>query len=207
MSDNKLREFVPKAGERVMLAGQTGSGKTTLARYLLEWRKHVVVLDVKGTINWKGYTLHKDFSTLTKDTKHQRLIYRPDPLLADDLDELDVFFRWVYIRRNCTVYVDELMGVTRGELCPPYLKAILTRGRELGVEMWTATQRPKGVPQVTMSEAEHFYCFRLRMPQDRERVEQLTGVRQEQIAALPKFDFIYARQDADVPDRAYRLKL
>ena len=74
----------------------------------------------------------------------------------------------------------------------------MVRGRELGVEVWNGTQRPKDIPQIALSESEHFYTFRLNLPQDRERIEAVTAIPREDIAALQKMLFYYSRQDGGV---------
>lgn len=192
--------LVPGRTDRVAFIGQTGSGKTTLARWLLQSRTYVVLLDVKGTISWPGYTLVKSLRAAEKldPDEAPRIIYRPTYDELEDWSVLDRFFRWCYERGNCTVYIDETMGICNGDSFPRWYGACLTRGRESGVEVWSATQRPLRIPQVTLSEAEHVYTFRLRMPQDRARVEQLTAISQERIAALSKREFLYAPQDGAV---------
>lgn len=191
--------LVPAPGERVTFVGQTGSGKTTLARRLLEQRRYVVVLDAKGMIRWPSYTVCHSLTALTK-CKDERMIFRPPPLMTSDDDELEAFFSWVYLRRHCTLYIDELFlpPAIAGDVFPPHFGACYTRGRELGVEVWASSQRPKRIPQVALSESEHTFAFKLKLEQDRDRVQELTGIPSERIAALPKFDFLYSRQDADV---------
>jgi uncharacterized protein YcaQ len=49
-----------------------------------------------------------------------------------------------------------------------------------------------------MSEAEHVYCFKLRLVQDRQRIEHLTGIPMERVAALNKRQFLYAPQDGEI---------
>ena len=198
--------FVPARDDRAVFVGQTGSGKTTLARVLLDARRYVVVLDVKGTLNWKGYELHRSLDALVK-SKSERLMYRPRWQELQDPDELDAFFRWVYLRRNCTCYIDELMGVVRGDTYAEHFGACLTRGRELHVEMWMATQRPKRIPMVTLSEAEHTYIFRLKLAEDRDRMYETTGAAPELVKQRPKHDFYYSRQDGVDPVGPFRLNL
>lgn len=188
-------DLLPARGERAVFVGQTGSGKTTLARTLLRSRQYVVVIDPKGMLAWPEYRVYRSLATLTK-AKEPRLIYRPSWQELQDSDELEAFFSWVYQCRNRTLYVDELFGIAQGEVYPPHFGACLTRGRELGIDVWSATQRPKRVPQVALSEAEHYYAFYLKLSQDRERVRDLTGIESEQIAVLPKYQFLYARQDS-----------
>lgn len=191
--------LMPKDADRAAFVGQTGSGKTTLARYVCTLRPYVVVLDPKGTTEWPGYERHTDLATMTK-SKAPRLLYRPP---YEDLhpefvtDRMDPFFEWVYQRRNTTLYVDEVFAIARGDMYPFHFGANITRGRERGVATYLATQRPSRIPQIMLSESEHVYCFKLKLPQDRDRMEEVTGVPEEQLAALPKFQFYYAPQDGD----------
>lgn len=192
-----LASLVPAKSDRALFVGQTGSGKTTLARVLLEARRYVVVLDAKGTIKWPGYRLEKNLDRLVKRAE-PRLIYRPTMEELVDESTIDSFFRWIYLRRNTTVYIDETAAITRGDVYPFHYGACFMRGRELNVEVWSATQRPTRIPQVALSESEHVYAFRLRLPQDRMRVEALTGISQDAISGLTKRNFLYAPQSGEV---------
>jgi DNA helicase HerA-like ATPase len=198
-----LAKIAPTPGDRVFIAGQTGSGKTTLARVLLYDRAFVVVLDSKGTLAWPEYTLQRDLDALIRDgldpEKNPRVIFRP-PFEAPEyaMRTLDKFFRWVYLRGHCTVYIDETFAVTRGNLYVEHYGACLTRGREKGIEVWSGTQRPMDIPQIAISEAEHAYVFKLRLPQDRAKVEATAGIPQDQVMALQKRQFLYSEQAGDV---------
>ena len=205
----RLSELAPAFTDRALFVGQTGSGKTTLAQYLLEYRRNVVVIDPKRRIDWPGYKVVQSVKALTK-ARESRLVFRPSFIALKNWrrgdDEVERFFEWVYRRTKTTLYVDEIYLVTDGEELPMYYHACLTQGRELKIETWSATQRPMNVPQVTMSEAEHLYAFRLRMPQDRKKVEAVTGMPDDFMAEVPKHYFYYARQDAD-PIGPLRLNL
>jgi len=192
-----LSSMIPARSDRALLVGQTGSGKTTLARWLLASREFQVVIDAKGTLKWDGYTVARRVHNLTK-RREARLIYRPSYGALQDHDEQERLWQWLYERGNTTVYVDETAAITDGDIFPYYYGACLMRGRERGIELWSATQRPLRIPQVCLSESEHVYAFRLRLPQDRQRVEALTGIPARSIHALPKRHFLYAPQDGEV---------
>src|SRR6266576_348530 len=105
--------LMPGVTDRAAFVGQTGSGKTTLAEHICRLRPYVVVLDSKGTVDWSGYQLHRTLGTLVQSTA-PKLIYRPiyDELTNDET--IDLFFNWVYQRKNTTLYVDEIYSVAHG---------------------------------------------------------------------------------------------
>lgn len=196
-----LEAVRPGPTDRAAFVGQTGSGKTTLAEYLCNQRPYVVVLDPKGLITWDRYAIHTTLASVVKAgadiAKHPRLVYKPTYDELQDEDVMDQFFEWIYKRRNTTLYVDEIYAVAQGDNYPWHFGACFTRGRELGVSVYVATQRPSRVPQVMLSESEHVYCFKLKLPQDQERMADITGLEEEAIARLPKHHFYYAPQDGE----------
>lgn len=197
-----FNSILPSRSDRVAIFGQTGSGKTTLARAILDKREYVVVLDTKRRITWPGYTVFTDFGKLTDvdPVKVKRVIYKPtfDDIVNNNGATINAFFRWVFERQRCALYVDELADVATGDDFPFHYGKCLREGRELEIEVISGTQRPTNIPQIAMSEAEHVYCFKLRMFADRQRVERLTGIASEKIAALFKRQFLYAPQDGEI---------
>lgn len=196
-------DIAPRPSDRAIFVGQTGSGKTTLAEQMCSTRAFVIALDPKGLLKWQGYRRFTTLDGLTKAVdkdprKIPRAIYAPTYNELQDAATIDEFFQWIYLRKNCLVYIDELYAITKNDVYPWHMGACYTRGRERNIETWGATQRPARVPQIVFSESEHVYCFRLRMPQDRDRVEDMTGIPAESIAALPKRRFIYAPQEGDI---------
>lgn len=203
-----IKDFLPAPGERVTFVGQTGSGKTRAAQELLRYRPFVVIHDSKGTINWPGYKLVRTLAKLKNldPKKFPKLIYRPEPeeLANDELT--DSFFDWVYRRKNTALYIDEVYSIAQGNTIPRGLLACLTRGREKRVEVWASTQRPIRIPQEFLSEAENVFAFKLKMPQDRDKVNATTGIDADAIQSLPKRYFIFSRQE-DEPIGPFTLNL
>lgn len=197
-----IETLAPKPTDRALFVGQTGSGKTTLAEVIVrdahERRgRHVVVVDAKGLIKWPGYVVVTTLKKAIK-SKETRLTYRPSYAELRNLEMQELAWEWLYKRGHTTIYVDETAAIVQGDIYPHYYGATLMRGREMGLELYSATQRPMKIPQITLSESEHVYAFRLRLPQDRQRVEALTSIPQERIAALQKQEFLYGPQDGDV---------
>jgi hypothetical protein len=136
-----------------------------------------------------------------------RMVYRPSVAAMQDEDAKEEFFAWLYARGNTTLYVDEAYTLGAGDVMPFSLRAILTRGREHGLEAWTATQRPMRIPQEMISEAEHIYTFKLRMEQDRTKLANVAGVNPEALRVEHKRDFLYFREDTAQPFGPFRLSL
>lgn len=186
-----LSALIPPRTDRTVLVGTTGSGKTTLARQLLASYPVVVVHDAKGLLRWPDYRVLTNWRELTR-AKEPRLIYRPTAReLRSDLDQ-ECFFRWIYIRRNTVLYVDEVYAVAYRDELPPSYFACLTRGRERGIGILSATQRPIKIPNVILSESEHYFIFRLNLEHDRKRVQEVTGVDEKLIGNLQKRQFVVA---------------
>lgn len=187
----ELKKLVPSFDEHCCLVGQTGTGKTTLAEKLLEQRKYVVILDPKGTLKWDGYKRFTRLKSLIKNETFDKLIYAPIPEELLDPSMVNAFFRWIYERRNCAVYIDEMYAICEND-SPRYLRAILTRGREFNISCYMATQRPVSIPLSALSEAKSFFIYHLNLHADRKRLEELAPVEAEKIRQLKQFEFYFA---------------
>lgn len=190
----KFADLMPKRTDRALFVGMTGSGKTTLAKYILANKRNVLIYDFKGNIDWTGYKRYTNLRRLIW-ANPARAIYAPSLHELDNADLHDRFFKFAYLRTNTCVYVDEVFAVTHGQDLPFYYKGCLTRGREKGVEVYSATQRPKDIPQVILSESEHYYVFKLRLEQDRLKIKTITGLSDDSQNGLSKTEFYYLNLD------------
>jgi len=184
--------------DRAVLIGQTGSGKTTLARFLVEDpnKRYSVVWDPKGSDSIADWPrLHRRASTfkqlveLAEDEDERRIIYTPHPYVAEDRDDQDQLFSWIYERGNTRFYLDEATCLAHGAYPSRYLTACLQRGRERGVSTLVSTQRPARVPLNILSEAQFYFIFKVLLPVDRKRIEELTGISIEEQTELEEFEF------------------
>lgn len=161
-----------KAGDRVFIVGTTGSGKSYLSEFLLSARKDVVVVDPKGSFEFKTRkgVITSDFREVVKHIGPEPLIYRPS--LGECAAGIPWFWIWVWHRENTLVYVDEVASITKPTTIPPEFARCIQQGRSKHIGVWCGTQRPARVPIVILSEAEHDFIFRLRNPADQKRMAE-----------------------------------
>jgi energy-coupling factor transporter ATP-binding protein EcfA2 len=168
------RGLIIQPNERVTAIGKTGSGKTHLLKAYAAGFSNVMVLDTKGTFTWGKVPVIRTLDQLMKQGAG-KFIYRPVDAEMN-ADFYDAFFEFCYKRRHTLVFVDELAQVCDSptDILPNW-KNIMQRGRELNVGIFNATQRPRGVPKMALSECEHTFCFRLKLEDDRKHVAEFMG--------------------------------
>jgi len=201
--------------DRGVLIGKTGGGKTTLARFLVEdpMKRFSVTWNPKGSeavLEWNQLhvTSLRELYDASEKEENRRIVYTPDALKAKDEKTQYEFFYWIYERRYTRLYIDEATEIVYSSFKPPdYLTACLNRGRERGVSTLTATQRPAGVPMNILSESEHYYVFKLLLHQDKQRVEQITGITIEEQSTLNDYEFFYFNVSRGLLPRKLRLNL
>ncbi len=157
-------------GERCIIAGTTGCGKTELAKQILQYSTNIYAIDSKGDFNLNRAIIIDSPEKIAIKTDGRPVIYRPNPEFWT-VEDYDSVLKWIYQRKNCTLYIDEVLGLAPDtSRFPPYLKAIATRGRSLNISMIACVQRPTSIPIVLISEADVRYCMVLDNEDDRKRM-------------------------------------
>lgn len=167
-----------QSNDRVFFAGQTGSGKTTAARHLLRLADRLIVIDPKGELGeGSGWNLIEATPRAMHDLENGhagRLRFLPPLEMPEDYYKS--IFLFAVDCGNVIIYIDEMYAVfPGGARATDPLVMTWTRGRSLGVGTWGATQRPTWIPLFAMSEAQHFFVFRLMLPEDRSRMASMIG--------------------------------
>ena len=166
-----------QSNDRVFFAGQTGSGKTTAARYLLRLVDRLIVIDPKGELNDDIWNLEESSPRLMHDLeigRPARLRFVPPLEMPEDYYKS--IFMFAVDCGNVILYIDEMYAVfPGGARATDPLVMTWTRGRTLGVGTWGATQRPSWIPLFAMSESQHYFVFRLMLPEDRSRMAAMMG--------------------------------
>ncbi len=179
------------ASDRVAFIGASGTGKTQLAKFFLTRLNRVVVIDPKHTFRLDGFK--RTWRLPWAKNSDFRLIVRPK--MEQDAELYELIAR-LYKMGHVTIYVDEM--ATLSDMFPhttALLKNVARTGREKRVALWSAVQRPRGVPLVFFTECETFFVFNLRSMDDRQHIRGYIG--DEVLDRIPKFKFWHCSTDSD----------
>lgn len=160
--------------DRVVIVGQTGSGKSTLARRLVEGDRQLVVIDPK----WEEIVPRGGVVTAREFARHwpqvwRRVVVRPDP--AAEGADVDAVLARIMRWGNTRVLFHEVADYARAGRVLPSLRRAAKMGRSLGVSLVLCSQRPVGVHNDVLAEADHVIAFRLLLEGDRAKVEGIIG--------------------------------
>jgi energy-coupling factor transporter ATP-binding protein EcfA2 len=158
-------------GQKVAIAGQNGCGKSVLATHLARSMDRVLVYDPK----WDPSADMPNAAVVTTAKEAiaalpGRVIYRPDPVESGQIvDRFDEIVRKI-IRGGGRhgIVVHELGNLGTAFAMGDWHRAAITQGRSLQITMVELTQRPRHIPIVALSEAQHLVCFTLLNPDDRD---------------------------------------
>lgn len=161
-----------RTSQRVFITGKTRSGKSVFAESLLNLYPRLVFHDRKfehGYLARQGYTILNNPKELVKALKsgRKRILYQPtDPSTED----FDIVCDLVYTIGNCCLVVDEAQSLCSSNKIPFCYSEILRLGATRNVGCISITQRPKGIYNTIISEAEFIIVFRLNIEDDRKKV-------------------------------------
>lgn len=158
-------------GERGAIVGQTGTGKSVLSKELIPPYGRVCIIDPKRMFDYPGIPVYEDPKRVWRD-KPDRFMFRPKATALTDLSQYDRIYEYCYTRGDYLVYTDDVVGIMDRSRYPHYLQVCYQMGRQKGVAMLSAFQRPCWLPLFLMSESCKFYIFRLTMQTDVSRVNE-----------------------------------
>ena len=189
-----------KSNDRVFVCGSTGSGKTVFGRsVLIPQYKRVIFHDFKLENNdllSMGFVLAQTpeamMGLMSGDS--YKILYQP--LMHDEDGNKDDFNRVceiVYKNGNCTLFVDEANYFADASNIEAYHRELLTRGRSRGCGVVNLSQRPVGVHNLCISEAQHLIIFNLNLDNDILKLKAaLPRDMHESLYNLGEFEFIYS---------------
>jgi len=179
-----------KPGERAVAIGGSGTGKTELIMRVLPTSGRLLVLDPKRMFD-------PDFLNLqivddpSKVGSKQRVLYRPKDSLLANIDAYDQVINRFYLKGNSTIYCDDLVGIMDRNRFPNSLRTAYMLGRSKKVTCIASVQRPANVPTFVLSEANHFFVFKLVMPQDIKKIRDTLHDYDPDKIAEHRFSFQY----------------
>jgi|SRR5579863_147258 len=164
-------QFPIGSDERAVLVGKSDSGKTTLAKSLIIRWPHLLVIDPKAEFDLPHARRVSDPYELNRIKRgdERPTIFQPETRYWN-AETYNGVFRWVYERKNCSLFVDEQFGVQDGLRAPEYERAICTRGRSRKIRFLVGTQRPSRVPLEILTEAKWYFLFQLSEEEDLKRM-------------------------------------
>lgn len=183
-----------KSNDRIFLAGKTGSGKTTLAKKMLyPMYTRRVYWDIKHmnsdllTCSSLATTPEELAASIKKGKVS--ILYQPRDIHSYDFNRVCEI---VYNTGNFALFVDEASKVCSSSWIEPWHDQIMTLGRERGVGIVNLTQRPRRCHNTVISEAEHFFIFRLQLETDVAKIKEILPRKYvDMVSALPYHHCIY----------------
>ena len=159
------------AGQKVAIAGQNGCGKSVLGSAIGRSMDRVLVYDPK----WDPAAEIPNATVVTTAREAikalpGRVIYRPDPVEAGDIEAKfdEICRKIIQTGGRHGIVVHEATNLGTAFSMGTWHRAAITQGRSLQISVVEIFQRPRNVPIVLLSEAQHLVCFTLLNPDDRD---------------------------------------
>lgn len=191
--------------QRATAIGMNRSGKSELIRYLVaSVNVRRVLVDSKGEWQLPGQPRHELRATDDAGARAEVdaidwdapfIHVKPGWLERTQLEHL--FARVASLRGDLLVWIDEGYAVSSASWAPRGLNQLIVAGAGLGHGVFAATQRPRNVSKLFLTEADHLFIF---PPLDVEDLKEarrgvpFLGVDQalELAATLPRHGYIWA---------------
>lgn len=199
--------------ERAFVCGRTGSGKSYLARrWVRTWRSGIAVDHKHNGVpasELPGWEVVVGFAAALRawGPAHPRLIVRPQPGDTAERREgghrIPSLYEQLALRVLATGwtgwYDDEAMNVAPLGRLNPGLERLYGEGRTRAIPVVVATQRPIGIHNKLLSEADHLVVFSLQLDGDRAKLASFAGQQLMDPTALNvPHSFAHFRAGADL---------
>jgi len=192
-----------RTDSRLFVCGKTGSGKSWFVKKILWPRyngikiyhdpKHEEIGNSK--LLFYGFYVYDNEQLLTALQNNRReIIYIPRIGLdyENELSEFNRMCEILYKWGNTTLFIDECGLISNQFTIQQWHREILVRGRTRNVGLVNITQRPKEIPNLIITEAEHQFIFKLNLDTDIIKMKgSLPRQYHEQMYSLKPYHFIY----------------
>lgn len=162
-----------EADQRVLFVGKTGSGKTYLAEHMTDDIARLICFDPKPSLRkWRDVETvtsisHPSVRALRRG--ENRRIRVPDP--GRGMEGWIPWYDLLWEIGDVTAYIDELNLLVYPKRNPSVeFTRLYQQGRERGIGMWAASQRPVNIPLICITEVEWIFMFRLGNRADRKLI-------------------------------------
>lgn len=202
-----LRDFAWQQGEHVTTIGKTGSGKTNLIRQLLPMRDFVCAIGTKpkdptmlDLIKGDGYKrIYEWPPPRIIGAKSQRVALWPKFERPEDVANqqvvIDKALRDIFAAGGWTVFVDELLYLSKFLGMARLLEVFWSQARSIGITVVGGVQRPAWIPLMAYSQATHLLLFRTTDHRDMVRLGSVGGIDARLIAdtvgRLRQYEVLY----------------
>lgn len=206
----------PHKPTQIFVSGKKGQGKTELAWLVfVSYPYDRALIDPNGDIKTDGLVNVVELSPPiparwpTSQFEDPNLpgtvVFRPDFEDDDYLADMDRVVRLCRVHGRCCLFVDECHELINVNRVPPAARRALRQGRHDDLTSIWATPRPMTIDPLAISNADWVYTFKLRNPDDRERVAKNIGwnPRDFEAAVADLGDFEYLRYDDGRDDLAW----
>lgn len=171
-----------------------------MARYLARKLHRFIVFDPKVKLDIKAWNLVDATPTgLRNFERGDSLRLRLTPPIESPGQFWIENAQRIFESGECVLYIDEVyLIVPPGTRADDHLLALWTQGRGQNIGVWASAQRPSWTPLVMISEAEHWFVFRLTLIEDRQRMREFMG---DAVLSIIKdrHGFFYKSIDDDEP--------
>ena len=198
-----LQRIQIRSNDRVFVCGSTGSGKTVFVNSVLlaQYQRvifHDFTLDNDELIT-RGFVLAhtpEEMMALMVGNSY-KVLYQPYTMDEDsNLADFNRVCEIIYKNGNCTLVVDEANYFANASSIEMYHKELLTRGRKRGCGLVNLSQRPVGVHNLCISEAQHLIVFALNLDNDILKLKAvLPRDMHDALYNLKDFEYIYSGQN------------
>ena len=177
----RLGGVVMMSNERVAIIGAPGSGKTWLATQMLGAVGAFVVLTADDrsvpdsvAAMMPGVPVTASFTP----SLARQIVCIPDTFASEEAKwrAWDAVYRAIFHHGNRVVYCDELTAMSPGTSPRPAFEELINQGRKRNIGVWTGMQRPRRVPRIALTAAEHFHLLSMTDPDDRKYIGGFIGV-------------------------------